>query len=208
MTPHNAVPSLMRFHHRRRASGGRIRLAAPLLFMIFRNRLARVLREVPVLIMHSPELRLTHLSEVLGAARIALERAEVRRSIPRTSVQRADSKDVEDLSRAQHLTCIWNMLMAPVPCAEIPMRSRANSREFAVIEWPWEGQVEGPAVYDIDIDKFEFQCHLDTNDTPCMAPGASGRACCGGSGGSQTSMGSAMYRQKRTHACRLQLIMS
>ena len=64
------------------------------------------------------------LSEVLGAVRIALERAEVRRSIPRTSIQRVeegrvDSKHVEDLS--QHLTCTCNMLMAP--CAEIPVLS-------------------------------------------------------------------------------------
>ena len=49
-----------------------------------------------------------HSSRVLGAVRIALERAEVRRPIPQTSIQRAeegrvDSKHVEDLS--QHLTC-------------------------------------------------------------------------------------------------------
>ena len=49
-------------------------------------------------------------------------RAGVRRSIPRTSIERAeegraDSKHVDDLP--QHLTCTWNMLMAP--CAEIPM---------------------------------------------------------------------------------------
>ena len=75
----------------------------------------------------SLELELAHSSRVLGAVRIARERAaaEVRRPIPRTSVQRAeegraDRKHVEDLS--QHLECTWIMLMAPR--AEIPMLSR------------------------------------------------------------------------------------
>ena len=76
----------------------------------------------------SLELRLAHLSEVLGAVRIALERAEVRRSILRTSIQRVeegrvDSKHVNDLS--QHLECTCLMLMAPR--AEIPMLSRKKS---------------------------------------------------------------------------------
>ena len=34
----------------------------------------------------SLDLRLTHFSQVLGAVRIALERVEVRRSVPRTSI--------------------------------------------------------------------------------------------------------------------------
>ena len=51
-----------------------------------------------------------YLLRVLGAVRIALERAEVRRPIPRTSIQRVeegrvDSKHVDDLS--QHLTCMY-----------------------------------------------------------------------------------------------------
>ena len=94
----------------------------------------------------SLELRLAHLPEVLGAVRIALERAEVRRSIPRArmSIQRVeegrvDSKHVEDWS--QHLTCTGIMLMAP--CPEIPMLSKKSprvskvkslcTREFAVL---------------------------------------------------------------------------
>ena len=61
-------------------------------------------------------------SRVIGAVRIALERAEVQKPIPRTSIERVeegcvDSKDAEDLS--QHLTCTRHVLMAP--CAEIPM---------------------------------------------------------------------------------------
>ena len=71
-----------------------------------------------------------HSSRVLGAVRIALERAEVRRPIPRTSIQRArveegriDGKHVEDLS--QHLECTWLMLMAPG--AKIPMPSNKKS---------------------------------------------------------------------------------
>ena len=56
----------------------------------------------------SLERRLANPSEVLGAARIALERAKVQRPIPRTSVGRveegrADSKHAEDLPR--HLPC-------------------------------------------------------------------------------------------------------
>ena len=68
------------------------------------------------------------LSKALGllgavdTVRIARERAEARRSIPRTSISRVeegrvDSKHAEGLP--PHLTCTWNMLMAP--CAEIPM---------------------------------------------------------------------------------------
>ena len=87
--------------------------------------------------------RLAYLSRVVGAVRIALERAEVRRSIPPTSVQRVeegrvDSKHGEGLS--QHLTCTCIMLKAP--CAEIPMLPKKNprvskvkslcTREFAV----------------------------------------------------------------------------
>ena len=56
----------------------------------------------------SVELELAHSSRVLGAVRVALERAEVRRPIPSpwTSIQRAeegrvDSKHVGDL--LQHL---------------------------------------------------------------------------------------------------------
>ena len=80
--------------------------------------LARTLREVRI----SLELRLTYLSKVIGAVGFALERAEVRRSIPRTSISRVeegrvDSKHVKGLS--QHLIWTWNMLMAP--CAQIPM---------------------------------------------------------------------------------------
>ena len=45
-------------------------------------RLARTPRKVPI----SLGTRLAHLSEVLGAVRIALEKAEVRRSIPQTSI--------------------------------------------------------------------------------------------------------------------------
>ena len=50
-----------------------------------------------------------HLPSVLGAVRIALQRAEVRWSIPRTSIQRADEgyvdiKHAEDLP--QHLACM------------------------------------------------------------------------------------------------------
>ena len=67
-------------------------------------RLARTLRKM----LFSLEPWHAHLPEVLGAVRIALERAEVRRSIPRTLIERAeegrvDSKHVEDVS--QHLTC-------------------------------------------------------------------------------------------------------
>ena len=73
----------------------------------------------------SLELELAHLAEVLGAVRIALERAEVRRSISWTSIHRVDegrvdSKHVKDLS--QHLECTYIMLMAPR--AEIPMLSK------------------------------------------------------------------------------------
>ena len=66
---------------------------------------------------------------------IALERAEVRRPIPRRSIQRVeegrvDSKHVDDLF--QHLECTCNMLMAP--CAKVPMLSKKSlcTREFAV----------------------------------------------------------------------------
>ena len=67
-------------------------------------RLARTHQKVLI----SLEPWLAHSLKVLGAVRIALERAEVRRSIPRTSIQRVeegcvDSKHVEDL--VQHLTC-------------------------------------------------------------------------------------------------------
>ena len=56
--------------------------------------------------------------------RIALERAEVRRPIPRTSVQRVeegrvDSKHIFTKDLTQHLGCTW--LMRVAPCAEIPM---------------------------------------------------------------------------------------
>ena len=73
----------------------------------------------------SLELELAHSSSVLGAIRIALERAEVLRPIPRTSIERAeegrvDSKHVEDVF--QHLECTCLMLMAP--CAKIPMLSK------------------------------------------------------------------------------------
>ena len=83
-------------------------------------RLARALQKVLI----SLEPWHAHLSRVLGAVRIALERAEVRRPIPRTSIQRVeegrvDSKHVKGLS--QHLECTWLMLVAP--CAEIPMLS-------------------------------------------------------------------------------------
>ena len=102
-------------------------------------RLARTLRKVLI----SLELLLAHSSRVLRAVRIALERAEVRRPIPRRSIQRVeegrvDSKHVEDLSR--HLECTRIMLMAP--CAKIPMLSKKSprvskvksrcTREFAV----------------------------------------------------------------------------
>ena len=49
------------------------------------------------------ELELAHSSTVLGAVRIALERALVRRPIQRVEEGRADSKHVEDFS--QHLEC-------------------------------------------------------------------------------------------------------
>ena len=85
-------------------------------------RLARALRKVLI----SLEIEPAHSSKVPGAARIALERAAVRRPIPRarTSIQRfeegrADNKHAEDLS--QHLECTWLMSMAPR--AEIPMPS-------------------------------------------------------------------------------------
>ena len=97
-------------------------------------RLARTLRKVLI----SLELELAHSSRVLGAVRIALERAEVRRPIPRTSVQRVeesrvDSKHVKGLSR--HLECTWLMLVAP--CTEIPMLSKKvhgcqKSKELSV----------------------------------------------------------------------------
>ena len=112
-------------------------------------RLARALRKV----LFSLEPWDAHLSRVLGAVRIALERAEVRRPIPRTSIQRVeegrvDRKHVEELS--QHLECTWNMLMAPG--AEIPMLARERkahrcqkskklsvpcTREFAVLRISW-----------------------------------------------------------------------
>ena len=84
-------------------------------------RLARALRKVLI----SLELQLAHSSRVLGAVRIALERAEVRRPIPRTSIWRveegrADSKHADDLF--QHLECTRIMLMAP--CVKIPMLSK------------------------------------------------------------------------------------
>ena len=103
------------------------------------NRLARALRKVLI----SLEPWHAHPSRVLGAVRIALKRVEVRRSIPRTSIQRVeegrvDRKHVEDLS--QHLECTWIMLMAPG--AKIPMPSKKSprvskvkslcTREFAV----------------------------------------------------------------------------
>ena len=67
-------------------------------------RLARPPRKV----LTSLEPWISHLSRVAGAVRIARERAEVQKPIPRTSIQRVeegrvDSKCVEDLS--QHLTC-------------------------------------------------------------------------------------------------------
>ena len=71
-------------------------------------RLARTPRRVLI----GLELLHAHLSRGAGAVRIALERAEVRRPIPRTSIQRVedmveegrvDSKHVEGLS--PHLTC-------------------------------------------------------------------------------------------------------
>ena len=70
-------------------------------------RLARTLWKVLI----SLEPWHAHLPRVLEAVRIALKRAEVRRLIPRTLIQRVeegrvDSKHVEDLSR--HLTCTWN----------------------------------------------------------------------------------------------------
>ena len=97
----------------------------------------------------------THLLRVLGAVRIALERAEVKRLIPWMSIQHAkegcaDSKHAEDLPL--HLTCTWNMLM--VPGAEIHMlpRSREKSpqvsnakslctHEFAVCSACWSTQL-------------------------------------------------------------------
>ena len=84
-------------------------------------RLARALRKVLI----SLEPWHAHSSTVLGVVRIALERADVRRPIPRTSIQRVeegrvDSKHVDDLS--QHLICTRNMLMAPR--TEIPMLSK------------------------------------------------------------------------------------
>ena len=54
-------------------------------------RLARALRKVLL----SLELELSHSSKVLGAVRIALERAEVRRPIPRTSSQRVEEGRVD-----------------------------------------------------------------------------------------------------------------
>ena len=77
----------------------------------------------------SLELELAHSSRVLGAVRIALERAEVRRPIPRTSINiqraeegRADSKHVDGLSERTRLECTRIMLM--VPCAKVPVLSR------------------------------------------------------------------------------------
>ena len=94
-------------------------------------RLARALRKVRIGLgpWHA------HLPRVAGAVRIALERAEARRSIPRTSIRRAeesrtDSKHVEDLS--QHLECKWIMRMAPR--AEIPMLS--EPRSYVLAELP------------------------------------------------------------------------
>ena len=106
----------------------------------------------------SLELLLAHSSRVLGAVRIALaiERAEVRRPIPRTSIERVeegrvDSKHVDDLS--QHLECTRIMLMAP--CAKNPMLSKKSpqvskvkslcTREFAVVRGEREARVRGEA---------------------------------------------------------------
>ena len=71
---------------------------------VIMHQLARALWKVLL----SLGTRLTRLSEVLGAAMIALKRAEVQRPIPWTSTERGkegrvDSKHVEDLS--QHRTC-------------------------------------------------------------------------------------------------------
>ena len=67
-------------------------------------RLARTLQKVLI----SLEPWHAHSSGVVGAVKIALERTEVRRPIPRTLIERAeegsvDRKHVEDLS--QYLTC-------------------------------------------------------------------------------------------------------
>ena len=90
-------------------------------------QLGRPLREVLI----SLEPWRAYLPRVLRAARIALERAEVRRSIPRTSINirirrveegRVDSKHADDLS--QLLAFTWDMPMAPG--AKTPMPSRKN----------------------------------------------------------------------------------
>ena len=95
----------------------------------------------------SLELRPAHRSEVAGAVRIALQRAEVWRSIPQTSIStdaeegRADSKHAEDLS--QHLTCTWDMRMLMAPCTEIPMLKKTPMGVISQRAWipsnirPW-----------------------------------------------------------------------
>ena len=77
------------------------------------------------------EPRLAHLSKAAGAAGIALERSEVRRSIPRTpdartraEEGRSDSKHAADLSR--HLTCTVMCMMH--------MHARAMRRNSHAIE--------------------------------------------------------------------------
>ena len=68
-------------------------------------RLARTLRKVLI----SLEPLHAHSLTVLGAVRIALERVEVQRSIPRTSIQRVEECRVDGYSKhgkdlSQHLT--------------------------------------------------------------------------------------------------------
>ena len=86
----------------------------------------------------------TFIESLRGRQDRSRERAEVRRLIPRTSIQRVEegrvnSKHVEDLS--QHLECTCRMLMAPY--AKIPTLSKKSprvskvkslcTREFAVV---------------------------------------------------------------------------
>ena len=72
------------------------------------------------------ELRLAHLSRAVGAVRIALESAEVRRSIPRTSIERAEEGLGRVDSKHAHAAHLSNTYMGHAHGA---MRRNSHARE-------------------------------------------------------------------------------
>ena len=59
------------------------------------------------MVLISLDLGLAHLSKVVGAVGIALKRAEIRRSIPRTSIERTEEVPRKAVSIANMLrTCL------------------------------------------------------------------------------------------------------